>query len=151
MSQMLKISEAASIGIHAMIFIAEAEGRPVNTKAIAAGFDVSENHTAKVLQRLTHAGYISAIRGPKGGFILNRKTSEITILEIYEAIDGPLSETKCFFMKKKCSPCCGLFGEMMQEANEVVRKHFGPATLQTILDKKRYINKSSEHSSMGRN
>ncbi len=136
MSQMLKISEAASIGIHAMIFIAEADGKPVNTKAIAAGFDVSDNHTAKVLQRLAHAGYISAIRGPKGGFVLNKKADEITVLEIYEAIDGPLEETQCFFMKKKCSPCCGLFGEMMREANALVRKHFGPATLQSVLNKK---------------
>ncbi len=137
MSQILKISEAASIGIHAMILIAESEQSPVSARLIAQEFDVSENHCAKVLQRLTRAGLVTAIRGPKGGFILKRPADEITILQIYEAIDGPLESTRCFFQSSKCSPCCGLFGEMMEEANELVKKHFGPATLKSIIEKRK--------------
>lgn len=134
MSQILKMSEAAAIGIHAMVLIGGSDGGPISTKIISCEFDVSENHCSKVMQRLTKTGLVNAIRGPKGGFILKRPASEISVLEIYEAIDGPLENVHCFFNKTGCSPCCLLFGSFMEEANALVKKHFGPATLQSVIN-----------------
>ncbi len=134
MSHVLKISEAASIGIHAMTAIAEASPHPVNTRHIARLFQVSENHCSKIMQRLTRTGFISAVRGPKGGFILKKPATEVTVLQIYEAIDGPLGETTCLFNRQSRHPCCGLFKTMIKDVNKLVKKNFGNVTLADVVN-----------------
>ena len=88
----LKISDAANIGIHALVYFAihHSSGRPVSTGEAADSLNVSVHHLSKVLQRLTKAGLVKPVRGPKGGFILGDEPVSITLKRIYEAIEGPL-------------------------------------------------------------
>ena len=87
---MLRISEAASIALHTMAYLARNKDRMVSTHEIAGAMGLSENHLAKVRQRLVKAGLVEAQRGPSGGFMLSRPAEDITLLEVYEAIEGPL-------------------------------------------------------------
>lgn len=106
MSQLLNISEATSIGIHSMAYIASKESR-TTTIEISRSLGISENHLSKVLQRLAKNNLVQSTRGPGGGFTLSREKNRITLREIYEAIDGPLDEFTCLFKTKKCtSPRC---------------------------------------------
>ncbi|MGL4854390.1 MAG: RrF2 family transcriptional regulator [Lentisphaeria bacterium] len=135
MSQILKISEAASIGIHAMITIANANGAPVSVKCVANKYNVSEHHTAKVLQRLSKAKLLNTIRGPKGGFILNNDPNDISIFQIYEAIDGIIETTNCFFAGKSCNNCFPQFTQMFNEINNTVHKYLIPLKLSDLTNK----------------
>ena len=135
MSQVFKISEAASIAIHALIFLGSQKDKAFTTKVIAEEFQVSKDHCAKVMQRLTKVNLVSAKRGPKGGFYLIKDAQDITVLQIYEAIDGPLVTTSCFFKGvKPCGfPCCNLFGDLMNDVNTLANETFKNTTLMELI------------------
>lgn len=70
-------------------------GRVVNTKEIAEEYNIPLELLAKVLQALAKTGVIDSHNGPKGGYMLARSANEITIAQILESIEGPLSITDC--------------------------------------------------------
>ena len=101
MSKVVSISEAASIALHGMIIIARSD-KNVNVLDIAEATQTSKHHVAKVMQRMVKQGYLSSQRGPTGGFIIKKDPAEITLLEIYEAIEGEIELTKCYLDKQIC-------------------------------------------------
>jgi Rrf2 family protein len=101
MASIIQISEAASLAFHSMAFIAK-KGETCSVKEIAQGLGVSEAHLAKVLQRLSREGLVNSLRGPKGGFTLAKAEEEITLLDVYQAIEGPLSIEHCLMGRDKC-------------------------------------------------
>ena len=94
MSRIINISEAASIAIHSMVTIAKAKGK-INATELAKASNFSRNHLAKVMQQLTKCGYLISDRGPKGGFVLGREASEITLLELFELVEGNIEDISC--------------------------------------------------------
>jgi Rrf2 family protein len=103
MPGILKISEAASLALHAMIFLMNGQTKNRSTKEIAAALQGSESHLSKVLQRLSRAGILDSMRGPRGGFSVSKKGRDATLMEIYEAIEGPFEVGHCV----AGSPICG--------------------------------------------
>jgi len=94
MSKILSLSEAASIGIHSIILIAKADAN-MNVNTIAELTGSSKHHVAKIMQRLVKENYLTSNRGPTGGFSLKKNPSEITLLQIYEAIEGQIEISAC--------------------------------------------------------
>lgn len=130
MSQVLNISEGASIAMHALIHLAEKKGEPVSNSAIAEAFNVSANHSSKIMQRLLKSGFVTAVRGPGGGYTLSKQPSEVSLLDVYSAIDGKLSNTGCLFGRgKHCSLQKCLFSELLSDTEKLVKKHLGSVTL----------------------
>ena len=74
----------------------------INVVQIADATSSSKHHVAKVFQRLVKEKFVNSHRGPSGGFSLNRKPEEITLLEIYEAIEGKIELTQCPLDKQIC-------------------------------------------------
>ncbi|MBI5546065.1 MAG: Rrf2 family transcriptional regulator [Deltaproteobacteria bacterium] len=110
MAGVIHISEAANLALHTMILMASAPERPLRVNQATEVLPVSENHLAKVLQRLGRAGLVSSVRGPRGGFSLARPLAKITLLEVYEAIEGPLPTHYCLLGKPRCEGPCVLGG-----------------------------------------
>lgn len=131
MSDVLKISEAASIGLHALALLACARGERLSGRVLSEQLGVSEAHLSKVMQRLSKAGYLASSRGPGGGFTLARPPADITLLEIFETIEGPLAETRCLLDHKACSGRC-LLGNLIGQVQEQVRAHFSGKTLADV-------------------
>ncbi|OGL42423.1 MAG: hypothetical protein A2161_21090 [Candidatus Schekmanbacteria bacterium RBG_13_48_7] len=138
MNQVLKISEAASLALHTMMLLAENSDKLVSTKDIASTLKVSEAHLSKVLQRLTKVGMVSAIRGPKGGFRLGRSTGEITLLDIYESIEGPMGEHDCLFTTPVCTGENCILGDLLSSVNTKVRKYFNETHLSDLNGVKKF-------------
>jgi len=101
MSKLFSLSEAATIGIHAMILIGRAKEQ-MNVQQIAERTEASKHHLAKVLQRLSKAGFINSTRGPSGGFVLKKPANEISMLDIYEAIEGKVEISRCPLKTQVC-------------------------------------------------
>ena len=95
MSKIVSLSEAASIAIHSMVAIAKSKDK-INATELALASNFSRNHLAKVMHQLSKCGYLISDRGPKGGFVLGRKASEITLLEIFELVEGDIEDLSCF-------------------------------------------------------
>lgn len=134
MQSIIKISEAATLALHTMYFLSINPDRLVSTKEIATTFSISENHLAKVLQRLVKVGLIDSIRGPKGGFNLGRSSDQITLLEIYEAIEGPLELSDCLLSKPICGggENCIIFNGLLDGINKQVKSYMGEKKLSEL-------------------
>lgn len=94
MARIITLSEASSIAIHAMVLIAKSENN-LNVNKIAEQTGASKNHLAKVMQRLVKEKFLKSTRGPLGGFILLKSADEISMLDIYESIEGDILLTPC--------------------------------------------------------
>jgi Rrf2 family protein len=90
MADLVPMSEATALALHAMALIAKADG-PLSAGAIAQAFQASEAHVAKVLQTLARAGFLISKRGPEGGYTLARPKSQIRLLDIYETFEGKVA------------------------------------------------------------
>ncbi len=123
MDSVLNISEAANLALHAGMLLAKAGGEPRSARTMAAELKVSYDHLAKVLQRLTKAGLVQATRGPGGGFTLSREPSRIRLLDLYEAIDGKFSVSRCLFGRKACLGGACVMGDLLERLNRQVREH----------------------------
>jgi Rrf2 family protein len=134
MPNVLKISEAASIAMHTVLMLASHGGEVLSNSHIASQLKVSENHLAKVLQRLVKVGMVSSVRGPKGGFSLSKDIGDITLLDVYEAIDGPLEMDNCLLKR----PICGggkncVLGSLLSSVNRDVRKQLSGTKLSELV------------------
>ena len=132
MPSVLKISEAATMALHAVAYLSHAKDRPVATKTIADRLSCSEAHLSKVLQRLTKSGILSATRGPKGGFVIARPTSEISLLEVLEIIDGKLSHEACLFDSPVCQGENCILGDLLGSINNQVKSYFEGTTVDSL-------------------
>jgi Rrf2 family protein len=107
-------------------------GPPVTAAAMASGLSASEAHLAKVLQRLAKAGLVTGTRGPHGGFSLARPAREISLREVYEAIEGRLEVERCMLGSPVCSkPDCPL-GSLFARLSDDVMQTLERMTLADI-------------------
>jgi Rrf2 family protein len=130
---MLKISDAASLALHTMVLLAANTDRLVSNKEIARILHVSEAHLSKVLQRLSKVGLVYSVRGPNGGFKLNKASDKIALLEIYEAIEGPLVPCNCLLETQVCSERGCILGGILSEINFQIKDYLQKTTL-NLLD-----------------
>ncbi|MBN2237964.1 MAG: Rrf2 family transcriptional regulator [Bacteroidales bacterium] len=94
MAKVVTLSEAASLAIHAIVLIASTD-KLVNVNKIAEATASSKNHLAKVMQRLVKSNLVSSTRGPAGGFVLKKSASDISLYDIYFAVEGPIELEHC--------------------------------------------------------
>ncbi|MGC8865240.1 MAG: RrF2 family transcriptional regulator [Bacteroidales bacterium] len=132
MAKIVTISEAASLAIHAMVLIARS-GKSVNVNVIAQQMGASRNHLAKVMQRLVKDGFVKSTRGPAGGFVLNRPPEDITLLSIYESIEGTIELSGCPLDHKVCAMGQCLMEGVIEEATRLVINHFSGKKLSDLL------------------
>jgi len=128
----LKISEAASLAMHAMGLLATGASPALSTKTIATTFAVSEAHLSKVMQRLVKVGLLRSVRGPKGGFSLARRSDDVTLLDVFEAIEGPVEPSGCMFGLEDCDGKSCILGRVLFDANQMLLTHLSTTNLKSI-------------------
>jgi Rrf2 family protein len=92
----MEITRQADYAIRAILYLAEHEknGR-APTNVIAEAKHIPPSFLAKIISQLSVAGLVNTSRGARGGVTLARPSREITLLEVIEAIDGPISINEC--------------------------------------------------------
>ncbi len=129
MADIVKVSDAVALGIHAAVCLAAMTDKAYSCKQLAETLAVSESHLAKVLQRLGRNGIVVSRRGPKGGFVLGRAASEITFLQVFEAIEGSLTVPGCLIGQPKCNGRECVMGDLLHEIHQKTRDYFTNTTL----------------------
>jgi len=71
-------------------------------KEIAMAQFIPQEYLAKILQKLSKAGIVSTHRGVGGGISLARPPEKITMLDVIEAIEGPVALNRCFIRPGEC-------------------------------------------------
>ena len=128
----LKISDAATLAIHAMVVLAANQGAHVPVNDIADTIGLSATHLGKVFQRLARVGLVTSRRGPGGGFLLSKRPEEIRLLDIYQGIDGPLIENSCLLSKGACALDFCIFGDLNRRVQHTVKEYLGNTTLADV-------------------
>ena len=70
---------------------------------IAAAVDVPQTFLAKIFQQFSKSGIVKSFRGTGGGFLLARAPEKITLLEVVEAVEGPVNLNRCLAAAGDCS------------------------------------------------
>lgn len=130
MNNLVHISEAASLALHTMAFLAAAD-RKISTNEMARVLGASEAHLAKVMQRLGRAGLVKSQRGPGGGFVLAKRPDEVSLLDVYVAAEGPLGELGCLLGKPVCGGHC-IMGELLAKVGQEIKDYFSRTKLSDL-------------------
>ena len=103
-------SKSCEYAIKAMIFVAQKskDELRVGVKEVAKGIDAPEHFIAKILQELGKKKLINSVKGPNGGFYMDKFNLKVSIADIVKAIDGDGLYKDCVLGLKACSeknPC----------------------------------------------
>lgn len=86
--RILALSEANILSFHSIALIAAAGENGISAQRIAELTNCSKNHLFKVLELLVKSNIIFSTRGPKGGYHMKASADEITLLIIFEVLNG---------------------------------------------------------------
>lgn len=101
---MLQITITADYAIRVVLYLAAQDrDAPVPAMEIARRQQIPKPYIPKILQALVRNGILTTYPGRTGGAILNCPPSEITILQLIEAVDGPIALNRCLSRKTPCS------------------------------------------------
>jgi len=93
---MLKLSKTIEYALMSINHINQCdEGRPIPVKKISTQHNIPLELLAKILQKLSKAHILKAIQGPKGGYKLNNKYKNLTLIQLIEILEGPFGITDC--------------------------------------------------------
>ncbi len=99
------------------------------------GRRVTTHHLAKVLQWLGKVGLTDSATGRYGGFRLAKPADELTLLEICEAIEGPLSEPGCLLGRSVCDMKGCLLSELIQSIGQQLEEFLTRTTLAELANR----------------
>ena len=100
---MLRFTKRADYGLMAINYIAIHEDRGVvNAKRIADEFRIPSELLAKILQRLAKKKLITSQNGPKGGYVLARRPTQISVGDVVRALEGPINIVSCLEASTDC-------------------------------------------------
>jgi len=93
---MLRLSKKADYALLAMRHLAaNADRGSVSARELAEAYDIPSELLAKVLQKLVRAGLLVSHQGIRGGYGLGRAASAMSVADVIQAVDGPLTVTAC--------------------------------------------------------
>jgi len=99
----MKISPAAEFAVRGALVLAEQYGNgPTTLDSICEARDLSKQYLVKIFASLARAGLVTPIRGKRGGYLLSRDPAQINLLELIEAVEGPVAVNFCQHIPPRC-------------------------------------------------
>jgi Rrf2 family protein len=120
----MKLTRASSYALHALAYMAsQKKDQPTASHIIAEKRRIPERFLLKVLKPLVSAQLLTSVKGPNGGYRLARPANEISVLDVLEAVEGPIrgqapSEDSNHFTSRRLEAIC-------QQSADQTRKHLG--------------------------
>ena len=129
---MLRTTIAFTLGMHAMALLARDSRRRLRVAQIAELCGASEAHVAKVIQALARNGLVRGERGPAGGIQMNGRPETISMMEVWDAIEGRSADGGCPYSIPSCmSDICSL-GRVFEEHNRRIENLMKNTTLKDL-------------------
>ncbi|NUM53833.1 MAG: Rrf2 family transcriptional regulator [Candidatus Hydrogenedentes bacterium] len=132
-------SKGCEYALRALTYAAsQSEDGRFRAKDVCEKTDIPESFTRKVLQALVQGGFLRAVRGPHGGYVLTRPASEITLLDVIEAVEGDTTFDHCVLGFPACGskhPCP--LHDTWARAKQRLTAQLGRRTLRELADSTR--------------
>jgi Rrf2 family protein len=131
---MMNISTRGRYGLRALLEIAvQPEEEPITIKDISQRQQMSVTYLEQILHRLKKAGIVKSIRGARGGYVLARKGDRITVNQIINALDGPISFSYCdspLLREKSCiGPSACVSRILWKKLEDLIQETLSSVTL----------------------
>lgn len=92
----MKFSAAGEYALFAVLDLAlHTDEGHTRGRVICARQDIPRRMISRLMWRLKAAGHVESVRGPHGGYRLARPPSEITVLQVLQAVEGPIATLRC--------------------------------------------------------
>jgi len=133
----MKLTRASSYALHAVAYMVDQDtNEPVASHVIAKARKIPERFLLKVLKPLVSARVLLSVKGPNGGYRLAKPANDITLLEILEAVDGPIRGLAPLSGEKKNGPLNSRLESICKESADQIRKHLGSVKMSHLVSKK---------------
>ena len=136
----MKISTRGRYGLRIMLDLAlhRDDRVPRMIRDIAAAQNISEKYISRLIIDLRKAGMVKSVRGAKGGYRIARFPEMLTVLDIVEVMEGPVSIVDCVRSPDSCEylAACAV-QEIWQTLNNDIRASLAKVTLQDIVDRQK--------------
>lgn len=123
----------------AMLKLANQYGnKPVSSREIATQGKIPYQLTCKIMQKLHDAKLVKSCMGPKGGFRLSKDPSQISVLEVIEAIQGPVKLNRCLLGNSICpqQKKCKVRGKLAK-LEDSINNYLSGITLDELVKSRR--------------
>jgi Rrf2 family protein len=101
---MMELTRKGEYAIRGIVYLATQPSDQVCLLSdIAAAVDVPQTFLAKIFQQFSKIGLVRSYRGTGGGFILGRAPEKISLLEVVEAVEGPIIPNRCVTGDGECN------------------------------------------------
>ncbi len=147
MSKLFNISEATIIAFHSLSMM---DSRDLITASeVSSTTHASKNHVLKVLNHLSRHGYITSVRGPRGGYRLSKPPEALNLVEVYELMEGPLVSSACGLSANQCPFKGCIFGDITVHLTRMFEAFLSEKTVKDI-SRGQWPKKQSPESSRAR-
>jgi FeS assembly SUF system regulator len=127
---MLRISKLTDYATVILARLASAPTQRFTAAQIATETGLGTPTVSKLLKQLHRSGLVQSTRGLHGGYLLARPPSDISAVQILDAVEGPVALTECAGSASRCGiePTC-LVGHAWQRVNRAIRRSLQEITL----------------------
>ena len=126
----MKLSLAAELAVRGAMVLADHYGEgPITLETICSERDLPKQYLVKIFGSLAKAGLIIPVRGKRGGYLLTREPKRITLLQLVEAVEGPIFQTFCQQDPPKCKELNCPMRPIWAELQHIIRDKLGAVTL----------------------
>ena len=134
---MIKLNKMTDYAVVCLGMLSRKPGYPMSATELSKETGITLYTVQKLLKVIvSKSDLISAHRGALGGYILNRNSSEISVVEIIEALEGPITLTSCVDNSENLcvsSDICFLGGKW-NKVNNIIRKTLNDISLNDLLN-----------------
>ncbi|PKQ19224.1 MAG: Rrf2 family transcriptional regulator [Actinobacteria bacterium HGW-Actinobacteria-6] len=129
----MRLTARSEYGLLALVEIASGGDSPRSVRDLSERWELPAKFLEQLLAALKRAGILHSIRGAHGGYVLARPASQISALEIVEALEGPIAPSMCDRESPGCaqSAHCAA-GAVWGRVSDAVRGVLASATLEDI-------------------
>lgn len=107
---------------------------PVTLDTICSRRDLPKQYLVKIFASLARADLITPIRGKRGGYMLTVEPKDVSLLQIIEAVEGPLALNYCQQIPPQCNETSCPIRPVWSELQNVVRTKLGGMSLLDCAD-----------------
>jgi len=128
----MKITKSTAYALHALMYMVRHNTQlPATTATIAKAEGIPSDYLAKIFQQLVRVGIVKSVRGRKRGYVFARPPEDISLLELFEIIEGDQLFDDCFLRHCDCGGTtenCRIFA-IWVEATKQIKKLLGSTTV----------------------
>ncbi len=100
---MMELTRKGDYAVRGIVYLASQPPDKISLLSeIAAAVDVPQTFLAKIFQQFSKTGIVKSFRGTGGGFMLACPADEITLLQVVEAVEGPVLPNRCVLKPGEC-------------------------------------------------